>query len=116
MIQPRWHGTSSYRIEEDGVETLVETPPKGGGFTEEIEEVHYCFRRHALQSEKWRLQHSLDLATLLDTVRDKVGLRFPFAVWLASLGLTASHHYHKMLLLQEAQPRPLGGDMFCFGF
>ncbi|MEL6485285.1 MAG: Gfo/Idh/MocA family oxidoreductase, partial [Bacteroidota bacterium] len=78
LIQPRWHETASYRIEADGIETLVETPPKGRGFTEEIDEVHACLRRQALQSEKWSLQHSLDLATLLDTVREKVGLRFPF--------------------------------------
>ena len=80
LIQPRWHETSSYRIEEDGLETLVETPPKGGGFTEEIEEVHSCLRQQAKESEKWSLQHSLDLVTLLDSVREKVGLRFPFEV------------------------------------
>ncbi|MEL6304688.1 MAG: Gfo/Idh/MocA family oxidoreductase [Bacteroidota bacterium] len=80
LIQPRWHEPMGYSIVQDGIETLIESPPKGGGFTEEIDEVHSCLRRKALQSNKWSLQHSLDLVTLMDSVREKVGLRFPFEV------------------------------------
>lgn len=77
-IHPRWHDPRSYTIEKDGVMENFELPPTGKGYFHEIEEVHECLGAEKLESGSWSHQNSLDLAQLLDRVREEAGIVFPF--------------------------------------
>lgn len=78
FLHTRWHEAQGYMIEKGGEEKVFDVPTTGKGYTHEIEEVHECLRNGRLQSEKWSLQNSLDLANLLDEVRSITGITFPF--------------------------------------
>nr|WP_299067674.1 Gfo/Idh/MocA family oxidoreductase [uncultured Allomuricauda sp.] len=78
FVHPRWHEANSCSLEKDGEIKLFELPIKGNGFVYEIEEVHKCLRAKKLQSDLWSHQNSLDLSELLDVVRGKAGIKFPF--------------------------------------
>lgn len=78
FLQARWHEAQGYMIEIDGEEKVFELPTIGKGYSYEITEVQKCLREGKLQSEKWSWQNSLDLANLLDEVRNINGITFPF--------------------------------------
>lgn len=77
-LLPRWHEASGYVLEKDGERTTVELPLKGNGMVYEIEEVQQCIQSQALQSKLWSHSNSLDLIALLDSIRFKAGIQFPF--------------------------------------
>lgn len=77
-INPRWHEATSYTIVKDGETRTVEVPKIGKGYTHEIEEVHQCLGANKLQSNLWSHKNSLDLISLMDKVREKTNIRFPF--------------------------------------
>jgi len=77
-LNPRWHETQSYTIEQDGNSETVELPTLGKGYSHEIQEVHECLRKGVGESSKWSLRNSLDLIGLLDKVRKQNSLTFPF--------------------------------------
>ena len=78
FIHPRWHETTGYTLEKDGDKTENEIGKVGKGYTYEIEEVQNCLSQGKLESELWSHQNSLDLIALLDTVRERTGIVFPF--------------------------------------
>lgn len=78
FLHERWHETQGYSLEIDGNMEDFDLPTSGIGYTHEIKEVQECLRKGKLQSEKWTLQNSLDLANLLDEVRSITGTTFPF--------------------------------------
>ncbi len=78
FLHDRWHETQGYSLEIDGNLEDFDLPTTGKGYAHEIDEVHHCLRKGNLQSEKWSLQNSLDLANLLDEVRSITGTTFPF--------------------------------------
>ncbi len=78
FINPRWHEASSYVMVKDGESEYVPVEKVGKGYTYEIEEVAHCIANGKLESELWSHQNSKDLCSLLDTVRAKTGIRFPF--------------------------------------
>jgi predicted dehydrogenase len=65
---------STYR---DGrhYETL-EVNYMGNGYIDEIEEVHHCLKNKLLESDKLPLKSSLDLITVLERVRQEIGLTY----------------------------------------
>lgn len=77
-IEPRWHEAQAYSIEKDGEKTTFPLPTMGRGYSYEINEVHQCLTENKLQSALWSHKNSLDLITLLDAVRAKAGVVFPF--------------------------------------
>ncbi len=77
-INPRWHEATSYTLVKDDTEETIEIPKLGKGYTHEIEEVHVCLNQGKLESDLWSHKNSLDLITLMDTVRSKTGIVFPF--------------------------------------
>lgn len=77
-LPPRWHEADGYTIAKDGTSHNHELPPMGFGYCHEIVEVHECLRSGKTQSDLWSHQNSLDLIGLLDTVRAKAGITFPF--------------------------------------
>jgi len=78
FINPRWHEASSYIMEKDGNEELVTLEKIGKGYTYEIEEVASCITNGQFESKLWSHQNTTDLCRLLDTVREKAGIKFPF--------------------------------------
>ncbi|MFD2098762.1 Gfo/Idh/MocA family protein [Flagellimonas iocasae] len=78
FIHPRWHEADDCRLEKDGETQEFALPRQGNGFVYEIEEVHQCLKAKKLQSDLWSHQNSLDIAELLDTIREKCGITFPF--------------------------------------
>ncbi|RRQ48782.1 gfo/Idh/MocA family oxidoreductase [Maribacter algicola] len=77
-INPRWHEATSYTLFKVGETKTKELPKIGKGYGHEIEEVHHCLKSGKLESDLWSHQNSLDLIYLLDTVRSKTGIKFPF--------------------------------------
>ena len=76
-IHPTWHETERFTWLLNGAET-EETHPKAGlGYVHEIEEVHFCLMENEKESSLWSHKDSLNLISLLDTVREKAGIRFP---------------------------------------
>lgn len=78
FINSRWHEASSYILDKDGERKEIEIGKKGKGYTYEIEEVAKCIHSGVLESSLWSHQNTIDLCSLLDTVRDRAGIRFPF--------------------------------------
>ncbi len=78
FLKPRWHESDGYTNEQDGKAIEIDLPKSGLGYVHEIEEVHQCIKNNKLQSSLWSHQNSLDLITLLDTVRRETGITFPF--------------------------------------
>ncbi|WP_339628753.1 Gfo/Idh/MocA family oxidoreductase [uncultured Maribacter sp.] len=78
FVHPRWHETSGYTLEIEGDSSVVEVGKLGKGYTYEIEEVHKCINAGKTESDLWSHQNSRDLIEIMDTVRNKVGIVFPF--------------------------------------
>jgi predicted dehydrogenase len=78
FVHPRWHETSGYTLEIDGDSSVFEVGKVGKGYTYEIEEVHNCLNAGKTESDLWSHQNSRDLIEIMDTVRNKVGIVFPF--------------------------------------
>lgn len=78
FLSPRWHEADGYTLVKNEGLQKVDLPRQGNGFIYEIKEVHKCLSAKKLQSDLWSHQNSLDLAELLDTVREKAGVKFPF--------------------------------------
>ncbi len=78
LIQPRWHESAQLVLIKAGDEAkTIDCPALGKGFSHEIEECHRCLRSGKIESELWSHQNSLDLISILDEVRDQVGVRYP---------------------------------------
>lgn len=77
-IKPRWHETTGYILEKGEDVKDVEVGKLGKGYTYEIEEVQHCLESGKLESDLWSHQNTTDLCTLLDMVREKAGITFPF--------------------------------------
>lgn len=78
FIDARWHESQGYTLAVDGKTEYVALPKTGKGYTYEIEECIRCITEGRLESERWSHQHTLDLVEMMDEVRRKVGLRYPF--------------------------------------
>ena len=78
FVHPRWHETSGYTLEINGDSSVVEVGKVGKGYTYEIEEVHKCLNVGKTESDLWSHQNSRDLIEIMDTIRSKTGIVFPF--------------------------------------
>ncbi len=78
FINPKWHETQGYSIEKGGEVTHYDLPTKGKGFYYEILEVQKCIKANKIESDLWSHQNSKDLISLIDEVRVKAGVIFPF--------------------------------------
>ena len=81
-IDPIWHETQGFTLIKgnDGNyhEEHYNFPTLGKGFTYEIQECVACIQAGKTESEKWSLQHSLDLISITDEIRRQIGLVYPF--------------------------------------
>jgi len=72
-----WLVAQGYSLLKDNEEQVFNLPTTGIGFSHEIIECHHCLRTNKIESKHWSHQNSLDLITILDTVRNQVGLQYP---------------------------------------
>ncbi len=77
FINSRWHVPPSFMLVKNSKKKTFELPPLGLGFSHEILECHNCLRANKIESEFWSHQNSLDLISILDTVREQVDLKYP---------------------------------------
>ncbi|WP_350291728.1 Gfo/Idh/MocA family oxidoreductase [uncultured Croceitalea sp.] len=77
-LEPRFHETQGYQIKTVQKNEKVLLPTVGKGYAYEIIEVNKCLRENKLESSLWSHINSMELITLLDSVREKSGVRFPF--------------------------------------
>ncbi|QWX85457.1 Gfo/Idh/MocA family oxidoreductase [Cellulophaga sp. HaHaR_3_176] len=78
ILDATWHLTEGYTLIVDGETTHFDMPTTGKGFFYEIEEVHSCLKSNKMQSDLWSHQNSLDIIGIIDTIRAKTGIVFPF--------------------------------------
>ncbi|WP_228237421.1 Gfo/Idh/MocA family protein [Allomuricauda sp. M10] len=78
LLNSRWHEADGYRLSKDGEEEEFPMPLTGIGYYYEILEVNKCLKAKQIESKLWSHQNSLDLSELLDSVREKCGITFPF--------------------------------------
>ena len=77
IIPDSWHAAQEYILIKNNEEKVFELPTYGNGFGYEIIECHRCIRDNKIESGLWSHQNSLDLISILDEVRNKVGLVYP---------------------------------------
>ena len=77
-IDSRWHEAQGYRIKTDEIDQNFDSPTIGYGYSHEIIECANSISKGMTESELWSHQNSLDLVTLMDEVREQVGLVYPF--------------------------------------
>ena len=53
-----------------------ELPYRGSGYVDEIEEVERCISNNLVESPKLPHSISLQLATIMDQVKEKIGLHY----------------------------------------
>lgn len=69
-----WFMTESYSLIQGEQKTKFEKPTLGKGYTYEIEECHACLRANKRESELWSHQNSLELAKIIEEVKNQIGL------------------------------------------
>ena len=72
-----WHNTQSYTLVKNNKEQVFDLPITGIGYSHEILECHNCLRANTIESELWSHQNSLDMISILDTIRKEVSLKYP---------------------------------------
>lgn len=76
-LHDRWHHPDEFTIIKEESKEIIKLIRTGIGYAHEIEECHECLNQNRIESSLWSHQNSLDLITLLDKVREKVGLKYP---------------------------------------
>ncbi|MFT7498858.1 MAG: putative dehydrogenase [Porticoccaceae bacterium] len=76
-IQSRWHEAEEFTILKNGTEESFKVLKTGKGYTHEIEECHKCLGANKIESDLWSHKNSMDLITILDAIRNQVGLKYP---------------------------------------
>jgi predicted dehydrogenase len=69
-----WFMTESYSLIQGEQKTKFDKPTLGKGYTYEIEECHVCLRANRSESELWSHQNSLELAKIIEEVKNQIGL------------------------------------------
>ncbi|APD07652.1 inositol 2-dehydrogenase [Flavobacteriaceae bacterium UJ101] len=75
-LHTRFHHTQKLSLIQNEQETLLDIPYIGNGYFHEIEEVNHCILKGYTESAKLPLSLSYNLSTLLDKVREKIGLNY----------------------------------------
>ena len=75
-LHSRFHHTEKITILRNGEKKLLNIKYKGNGYIYEIEEVNKCLLNQEIESSKLRLNTSIDLISLIDKVKEKIGLKY----------------------------------------
>jgi len=76
-LRDSWHVAKGYTLVKNNKEQEFNLPTIGIGYSHEIIECHNCLLKNKTESEYWSHQNSLDLISILDIVRNKIGLKYP---------------------------------------
>ena len=76
-IPDPWHVPQGFSLIKNDQEKVFNLPTIGKGFSHEILECHQCINENHIESKLWSHQNSLDMITILDKVREQVGLKYP---------------------------------------
>jgi predicted dehydrogenase len=77
-LHSRFHHTDKITISRNGENEILDMNYKGNGYIYEIEEVNKCLLNQETESSKLSLKTSLDLISLIDSVREEIGLNYEF--------------------------------------
>ena len=78
LMQPRWHESPALIILKAGHDAKeILCPPVGKGYSHEIEECHLCLDTGQIESSLWSHRHNLELMSILDEVRNQIGVQYP---------------------------------------
>lgn len=76
-LHKRFHHSEKLTVNRDGFPVEeIDLKYKGEGYIHEIEEVNNCLINNKTESEKLPLSNSLNLISLLDKIRDEIGLKY----------------------------------------
>ena len=78
VIKGRWHETGGFTVIKDGLKEDFDFPVSGNGFVPEILECEICISDSRIESAMWRHDDSLRLCEIMDSVREHIGLKYPF--------------------------------------
>ncbi len=74
---PKFYRANEFYLCIGAEKTRIEKPSIGNGFEEEILEACACIRAGKTQSDILPLSETIDVLTLMDRVRDQIGLSYP---------------------------------------
>lgn len=74
VVDQPWNEASTFSLYKKGNEENLSIPKTGKGYAHQIEECNSCLLENRTQSSLWSHQNSIELITLLDTVRKEIGL------------------------------------------
>lgn len=75
-LHSRFFHARNISLNQRGKTTDLEIPYRGNGFDHEIEEVNHCLLQGMTESPKLPLNVSLDLITIIDRVKEEIGLSY----------------------------------------
>ena len=78
FINPQWFQAQGFELIKNGETKSYDLPTTGQGYAHEILEVHECLKNGKTESATWSHQNSLELISIMDNVRIKAGITFPF--------------------------------------
>ncbi|PCH52306.1 MAG: oxidoreductase [Flavobacteriaceae bacterium] len=77
IIDSPWNETDSFSIQlNNEAEKIITLPTIGRGYSHQIIECNTCLQQHKIESNSWSHQNSLELITLLDTIRAEINLSY----------------------------------------
>lgn len=75
-LHSRFHHTEKITISRNGENEILDIHYKGNGYIYEIEEVNKCLVNQEIESSKLSFTTSLDLISLIDRVKEEIGLKY----------------------------------------
>lgn len=75
-LHSRFHHTEKITISRDATTEILDIKYNGQGYIHEIEEVNTCILNQETESSKLPLKTSLDLISIIDKVKEKIGLTY----------------------------------------
>ena len=73
-----WFCPGSVKLISDaGVEQIFDFEIRGNGYELEAQEVVHCVLNKQKQSDRWSLDHSLELVRAMDEIRNQCGIVYP---------------------------------------
>ena len=78
IYMPKFYGAQELFVRVGDDETHIEAPRMGDGFEEEIAEACRCIAGGKSESEILPHTESIAILSLMDSIREKIGVRYPF--------------------------------------
>ena len=75
ILPGRWHDTEAITLIRNGKSATTNLPTLGFGYTLEINEVNQCISQGKTESSLWSNQNALELALLIEKVREISGIQ-----------------------------------------